>query len=63
MIKNFLSMFRQTPEQLAQQQLDHAHTKALIHTAQAEYHQAQAEMFTKRMSRLMMPTTTPEAPQ
>jgi len=61
-IKKFMSMFHQTPEQLAQQQLDDAHTKALIHAAEAEYHQAQAEMYSKRMSRLMVPTN-PEVPQ
>ena len=53
MIENLLSMFRQSPVQLAKQQYDDAHTKALIHTAEAEYHQAQAEMYTKRLARLM----------
>ena len=55
MIKTFLALFARTPEQLAQHQCDDAHTKALQHTAEAEYHQAMADMYAKRLSRLMLP--------
>ncbi len=59
----FFSLFAQTPEQLAQQQYDEAHSRALQHAAEAEYHQAMADMYAKRLARLMMPTTTEEPKQ
>jgi hypothetical protein len=62
-IKTFLALFARTPEQLAQHQCDDAHTKALQHAAEAEYHQAMADMYAKRMSRLMLPAFDQETPQ
>lgn len=59
----FFSLFAQTPEQLAQQQYDEAHTKALSHAAEAEYHQAMADMYAKRLARLMLPAAAEEPKQ